>query len=272
MEPEALRRQCGSGRAGAAVLALYVAVALVPCAGAGAGEKRLGKGEFVPTAEHVLRTIEGWPVRVNPRLLKGEADLGRKALKLLETKLYEVRRMVPEAACRELRKVTIWLGVDDGHAPCAEYHPSAAWLRKNGYNPDKAKCVEIGNASRFIAWSKQQPAMVLHELAHAYQDQVLGERRKEVAEAYRAAKEGGTYDSILGYNGRKRKAYAMNNPQEYFAETTEAYFGTNDMYPFVRGELKAHDPRMAKLLEDLWLVKGAGWLEKRRKAEAEAKR
>ena len=251
--------------------AVVVAAGLLAlCVGAYGAEKgdRKKPAKFVPTAKHVLRTIEGWPVRVNPRLLGEKSDLCRKALRLLETKLYEIRRMVPEAACRELQKVTIWIGVDDGHAPCAEYHPSAGWLRSNGYNPDKAKCVEIGNATRFLAWSKQQPAMVLHELAHACQDQVLGERGKEVAEAYRAAKESGTYDSILGHGGRKRKAYAMNDPQEYFAETTEAYFGTNDMYPFVRAELKGHDPRMAKLLEDLWLVKGAGWLERRRQAEA----
>jgi hypothetical protein len=40
--------------------------------------------------------------------------------------------------------------------------------------------------------------------------------------------------------------------REYFAETSEAYFGTNDCYPFVRAELKPHDPRMYELLGKLW--------------------
>ena len=83
-------------------------------------------------------------------------------------------RAVPERACAALRKVPIWLGVDDGHAPCSEYHPSTEWLKSHGYNPDKAKGVEIGNATRFLEWSVDQPAMVLHELAHAYHDRVLG--------------------------------------------------------------------------------------------------
>jgi hypothetical protein len=39
---------------------------------------------------------------------------------------------------------------------------------------------------------------------------------------------------------------------EYFAESSEAYFGTNDFYPFVRAELKAHDPEMFKLVGELW--------------------
>ena len=33
---------------------------------------------------------------------------------------------------------------------------------------------------------------------------------------------------------------------------TEAYFGTNDFYPFVRAELKQHDPKTFALLESIW--------------------
>jgi hypothetical protein len=47
----------------------------------------------------------------------------------------------------------------------------------------------------------------------------------------------------------------MTNHKEYFSETTEAYFGTNDIFPFVRAELKKHDPAMYALLEEVWGVK-----------------
>ena len=39
---------------------------------------------------------------------------------------------------------------------------------------------------------------------------------------------------------------------EYFAESTEAYLGVNDFYPFVRAELNRHDPRMYRLLRKIW--------------------
>jgi hypothetical protein len=39
---------------------------------------------------------------------------------------------------------------------------------------------------------------------------------------------------------------------EYFAEQSEALFGTNDFFPFVRSELEQHDPRMFALLKRLW--------------------
>jgi Mlc titration factor MtfA (ptsG expression regulator) len=50
------------------------------------------------------------------------------------------------------------------------------------------------------------------------------------------------------------RAYAMTDPMEYFAETTEAYFTRNDFFPFTRDELRQHDPEMLALLEKLWGV------------------
>ena len=47
----------------------------------------------------------------------------------------------------------------------------------------------------------------------------------------------------------------MTNEKEYFAESTEAFFGTNDFYPFVRAELKEYDPDMFALLCEVWGVK-----------------
>ena len=44
-------------------------------------------------------------------------------------------------------------------------------------------------------------------------------------------------------------------PMEYFAEGTEAYFDRNDFYPFVRAELKEHDPVLHDLLEEIWGVR-----------------
>jgi hypothetical protein len=61
-----------------------------------------------------------------------------------------------------------------------------------------------------------------------------------------------TYDSVLHINGRRQRHYALTNPQEYFAESSEAYFGTNDFYPFVRAELKEADPDGCEALQDVW--------------------
>jgi len=62
------------------------------------------------------------------------------------------------------------------------------------------------------------------------------------------------YEKVLHWDGETVRHYALNNDQEYFAEATEAFFGTNDFYPFTRSELKRHDPKMFELLHELWGV------------------
>ena len=217
-----------------------------------AGQDRKAKKPFIPTKDYREQKIEGWTVRVNKSLLADRKQLGTKALRVLKAELFEITRLVPGPALAELRKVPIWLGVDDGSAPCAEYHPSQKWLKENGYNPDKVKAVEIGNAGRFVKWIRQQPMMVLHELAHAYHDRVLGFDHAKIKAAYEAAKKSGTYDKVLRYKGTTEKAYALTDPMEYFAEATEAFFGENDFFPFVNVELKRHDPVLYKLLQKIW--------------------
>ena len=57
---------------------------------------------------------------------------------------------------------------------------------------------------------------------------------------------------MLLYTGQKVRHYALTDHKEYFAESTESYFGVNDFYPFVRAELKEHDPAMYALMEEIW--------------------
>jgi hypothetical protein len=206
----------------------------------------------IPSTQYESRSIEGWTVRVNRILLNQEADLGGEALKLLGVKLYEISRVVPPHPLRVLRNVPIWLGVDDGPNDRAQYHPSREWLQEHRFNPEKAKAVEIGSARSFLKTATEQPAMLLHELAHAYHDQVLTFQHAGIQEAWREAKKGGSYESVLRISGVRERHYGLTDPQEYFAEGTEAFFGTNDFYPFVRAELRVHDPRLFHLLEEIW--------------------
>jgi hypothetical protein len=202
------------------------------------------------------RKVEGWRVLVNKSLLKkDQQELSDETLKQLGHQLYEITRVVPAEALAKLRKVPIWVELAHPRHPCMCYHPSADWLREHQMNPDKAGAVEIANAKTFLDWTHQQPWMVLHELAHAYHFQVLGGDNAEIKACYEQAVRSKSYESVLHHDGKKVRHYALNNDKEYFAEATEAYFGTNDYYPFVRSELKEHDPKVYDLLEKVWGVK-----------------
>ncbi|HEV3028542.1 MAG TPA: hypothetical protein VG457_13270, partial [Planctomycetota bacterium] len=155
----------------------------------------------IPSTQYESQILEGWTVRVNRMLLRQEAELGGETLKLLGMKLYEITRVMPPRPLQELRKIPIWLGVDDGPSDRAQYHPSREWLQEHRFNPEKAQAVEIGNARRFLQTANEQPSMVLHEMAHAYHDRVLTFQHGGIQEAWREAKKSGTYDSVLRING-----------------------------------------------------------------------
>ncbi len=210
------------------------------------------------------RRIEGWQVWVNGGFLAVQSELAERTLELLGHQLYQVTRVVPPVALSKLRTIRIWVEEDEPHHPCMAYHPDPDWLREHGMDPRKARCVELANARTFLDWTIQQPWMLLHELSHGYHHQFLedGYGNPRVKAAYDHAMEARLYERVLRYGGQEEKAYAATNPMEYFAEASEAYFGTNDFFPFVRIELKRHDPMAVEMLEAAWGVKPAGAREK----------
>lgn len=206
-----------------------------------------------PRSAYVERRVQGWLVLVHQQLALPENEaLARETLELLEDHLYRIRRVVPEPALGKLQAVPIWVELAHPRHPCMCYHISADWLREHGMNPEKAGAVELANCRNFLSWTHDQPWMVLHELAHAYHHQVLGLDHAGLQACYQRAVADGRYEAVLRINGRRERAYALNNVQEYFAEATEAFFGTNDFYPFVRAELKEHDPELYALLHEVW--------------------
>jgi hypothetical protein len=220
--------------------------------------------EFEPTERYQQKQVEGWTVEMNKTLDRPEnQDLRDQTLKLLANQLYRISRVIPPEALARLRKIPIWIEVAEPHHPCMCYHTSPGWLGAHGMNQQKAGSVEIANARHFLDWSFDQPWMVLHELAHGYHHQVLGFDHAGIKACYRQAASSHSYETVLRSNGRKERAYALTNDREYFAELTEAYFGSNDFYPFVRAELKQHDPAMYVLLEQLWGVRQAKSISKR---------
>lgn len=210
-----------------------------------------------------IRKIEGWAVHINVLLLEKEAADLERALELLQKQLQEIGRVAPAEAVSKLREVPLWFSPEyPGVIPKAEYHPGADWLRDNRRDPAMVKGVEFTNVRVFEREMNRMPNFVLHELAHAYHDRVLpdGFENKEIKAAFESAKASQKYDRVERWFGNGKpntfeRAYAMTSPEEYFAESTEAFFGRNDFFPFTRKELKQHDRAMYDLLERLWGVR-----------------
>ncbi len=206
------------------------------------------------TADRIVRAIEGWQVSVDPEMLTtANQEVGNEALKALANHLQRVKYIVPEDRVKQLQTLRIWIDWDHKLGNM-QYHPSRSWLEKNGHDPNLTKHVHVPRAKQLLSrsqWAKH-PYVILHELAHAYHDQIIGFDQPQVLSAFQAVKAAGLYKEVLLFTGQKVKHYALTNHKEYFAESTEAYFGVNDFYPFVRAELREYDPRTYQLMEDVW--------------------
>ena len=222
------------------------------------GLRALGQAPAT-TWEYDQRDLRGWKLKIRRELKDQEPERLAEALEILDKQLGEIERVLPEPAIVKLRQITLWFSQTYANQqPRAEYHPGAGWLQEHGRDPAMAKGIEFTNIGIFEKEYRRMPNFALHELAHAYHDQFLdqGFGNPKVQEAFTLAKSAGSYDRVEQRFGDGRstttRAYAMSNPAEYFAETTEAYFSTNDFFPFTREQLEKHDPQMAELLSKLW--------------------
>ncbi len=203
----------------------------------------------------IVQDLEGWTVHVDPTLLEGEhAEAGSKALLMLANHLQRIKILVPQPQLAKMQTIEIWIERDHPQLKSMQYHPSKQWLIEHGHDSRLTRKVHITQARELLSREQmlKHPAVILHELAHGYHDQILSFDNPEIEAVFNRAKEAGIYEQVLLYTGKTVRHYGLSNPKEYFAEATEAYFYRNDFYPFVRAELKEHDPPLHELLEKIW--------------------
>ncbi|MGB0743201.1 MAG: hypothetical protein ACPGSB_01630 [Opitutales bacterium] len=204
--------------------------------------------------EHEIKKIEGWKVHVDKNLLEGEhAETGKQALHILAMRLQEISLKLPEGPVAEMRKVPIF--IDHNH-PIGNnhYHPGKDWLVERGYDPALTRAVQITNARTLIREAKNpnHGSVMLHELAHAYHDQVLGFDQPEILAAYQQFCDSRKFDRTASTYGRQKPHYGLTDHKEYFAEMTETFFTGNNYYPFTHYQLYHEHRPSYKLMQNIW--------------------
>ena len=212
-----------------------------------------------PVLEYQQGELLGWKLQIRRELKESQPEQLDQALTILQKQLQEIVQVVPEPAVGKLKGVTLWFSpVYPNEQPRCEYHPGAGWLKEHGRDPAMVKGIEFSNVGIFEKEYRRMPNFALHELAHAYHDQFLqsGFANAKIKQAYDNASKSGSYERVEQRFGDGRsthtRAYALSNPAEYFAESTEAYYSTNDFFPFNRVQLERHDPKTAALIPELW--------------------
>jgi len=205
--------------------------------------------------EPVVKDMHGWTVHVDPALLDGEnSTQGKRALSMLANHLERTSLLVTGQQLKDLRKLELWIEHRHPTLTSMQYHPSKAWLRNHNCDVRLAKKVHIPMARNLLSREQllNHPAVVLHELSHAYHHQILGFDDERIFNAFKAARDSDVYKRTLTHRGKTARHYALSDHKEYFAEGTEAFFYRNDFYPFVRAELKQADPKLHAVLAEIW--------------------
>jgi len=207
------------------------------------------KTPYEPTSHYTIMNIAGWKVHVNKALLPGgtHAELGTKAIERLRGDMVLVKHWVADEPLAKLMQVGIWLELDTtngphGRTPTFHYHPFLGWLKKMDFHPGKHKCVEYSRAASLVGNRRGRGTAIilLHELAHAYHDQVLSFNDPDILAAHKRAREGGKYP--------KNDWVVRADHKEFFAGVTTRYFGTKRE----REALVERDPILLKKLQKIW--------------------
>ena len=213
-----------------------------------------------PTSSYLSENIAGWTLRVNKELHYQRKKLATRVRQKLRRDLIHITKLMRPNVTKFLRLIPIWVQHDARWEKFDEFkfhyfHTQAGpWLTKNGINKDKAGGISISDGGYYLQSDDGAPLLLLHELSHAYHEQVLGYDHPELIAAYKKARANGSYDKVDRIDGKKAKHYGIRNVREYFAEGTEAYFGQNDHYPYNRRDLEKHDPELARLMKKFWLL------------------
>lgn len=229
----------------AAVLTLGSVTAL------GAEETRKGQGGF----GFQTVTVAGFNVRLSPTVLS-DPEVRDRIMWRLKEQLSEATRVLPAAHRELLRSVPIWvdpapLAEVSSFLPAAQYFPMHVANRLNVRSRHQAGAIVLPYAETFIR-SHGQGNVMLHELAHAYDDRMLRFKDPSVGAAFGAARQRGLYAQVASSTGLSYEAYANTGQPEYFAELTVAYFAGRSDTPRNRQELRTFDPQGYRAVERAW--------------------
>lgn len=206
-------------------------------------------GTYIGESRYRPAPVAGWHVFVD-RALSLDARPTRTALATIAAMLRQVEATLPAAALAQVRTTPIFLHEHGG--PGGMFHYSPDWLTAHGRTVELVNAVEISDASLLPELARTQPSALLHELAHGYHARLSEADRAAIEAVYRAAMARGLYRDVERNDGSRGVAYASRSAVEYLAETTEAYFGENDFFPYRRAELEAYDPDGAALMARVW--------------------
>jgi dipeptidyl aminopeptidase/acylaminoacyl peptidase len=191
--------------------------------------------------------MSGYRVFINNAVLAHAKEAAELRVSLAEQLAAVAKNLRPDIA-EATRRAAIWVEWKSWPAdnPMSFQRSSQRqFLAEHAHDPAKANAVEVSDLKGFISrWKSGRDVMVLHELAHWYHHNVLGNDNPKLLAAYSAAKKSGHYEGISDYT--------ISDEKEYFAVLSDAWFGCGYIYPHTRDDLRSFDPAGFELVDGVW--------------------
>lgn len=204
--------------------------------------------------------MSGWTVMVHQDYFRPTHRLlASQTLTILQAQLGQCKQVLPAHSHTTLTKVKIWVEFHQnprckGNSGVYRFGSGEALLAHH-LPAYKANAVEICGAKTFFDSTYTMPAHVLHELTHVYHTIALNKAQQRlIQQAYQQTLHSKRYRKVKVHSAAPRRAYALLNAREYFAEASESFFGRNNEYPFRRAQLRVYDPLGYKLVKQIWKV------------------
>jgi hypothetical protein len=214
------------------------------------------KAEMVPG--YTPKLVEGFTVVLSDETMRhlDDPDFKKKPIEVLEQEFKAITAAMPAKSIKILQRLLFFIEWDNreklgngrvGRALAVYYGGHQINMLAKGMPPLKAKNITVLSMASLTR--EHQPerdsgrCVLLHEIAHAVHDQLLGPKNATVFAAYKQALERKFVD---------KDAYAATNEMEFFAEMTCAYYDQLDYHPRTREALQKLDPVTYKVMEEVW--------------------
>ncbi len=216
----------------------------------------LGQTPPLSVSGYDTEKIAGFTLFLHPEIKKHEKEFKTSPMDVLNLELKMLGQILNKKALAKVQTLPFWVewdeapeGANTGGGTVIAYYLSTdlRMTRIKGEHPLRAKTITLCSLKTLT--KLHQPGIdtgkcvLLHEVAHAVHDQLIGFENPEIKLAFTQAMNRKLYQPGL---------YMTSSSKEFFAELTCAYLDRLDHFPRNRGDLKKHDPATFKLLERIW--------------------
>ena len=229
-------------------------VSLLFLFGTGLPNASLGQTPPLSVSGYDTEKIAGFTLFLHPEIKKHEKEFKTSPMEVLKLELKMLGQILNKKALTKVQTLPFWVewdeapeGANTGGGTVIAYYLSTdlRMTRIKGENPLRAKTITLCNLKTLT--KLHQPGIdtgkcvLLHEVAHAVHDQLIGFENPEIKLAFTQAMNRKLYQPGL---------YMTSSSKEFFAELTCAYLDRLDHFPRNRGDLKKHD-NQPSTLQDL---------------------